>query len=59
MSWKTYRFPTNLRKQAVLAVKQKPTDRNVSIVIGKSQIEGRKTTAIKLRGDFRDVEAGI
>jgi len=42
-----------------LAVKQKLTDRNVSIVIGKSQIEGGKKPAITLRGDFRDVEAGF
>lgn len=39
-------------------MKWKSTDRSVSIVIGKSQIEGGKKTAITFR-DFENAEAGL
>lgn len=41
-----------------MAVKQKPTVRSVSIVIGKSQIEGGKKAAIMFK-DFENAEAGL
>lgn len=59
MAWNKQRFLTNLCKQAVWAGKQKPMDRSVSTVIGKSQVEGWEKTAIKLRGGLEIQRQGF